>query len=307
MRAELLAELSKHGYQGRIVSIQRLSELKLEIQGRYRQGLVDGGLYREYLARILAPPPTIPLEPRSVLVAAVPQPQVRVAFAWEGKTVPLIIPPTYLWARKIDKRVRDVVAQVLNPADYWVAAASLPKKLLAVRSGLAAYGRNNLAYVAGMGSYHRLVALYSDLPCDDDTWQPVRMLPRCEACSACVRRCPGAAITTERFLLHAERCITFHNEKDSSVPFPSWFEARWQSCLVGCMRCQDVCPENGGTVDCLKDGLAFSQQETALLLSGRRLEQFPSAAAQKLLQSEMAGFLEVMPRSLHACLEQPAP
>jgi epoxyqueuosine reductase len=41
-----------------------------------------------------------------------------------------------------------------------VALSLLPLKSLAVRSGLAAYGRNNVCYVPGMGSFLELVGLY---------------------------------------------------------------------------------------------------------------------------------------------------
>jgi epoxyqueuosine reductase len=302
---QVLVRLTENGYEGRIVSVKRLRELQREIRRLDRRGLLNEELYRDYLAGIVNESEA-PAETRSVIVAAVPQPQVCVKFTWEGAVVPLIIPPTYLWARRIDEQVRRVVAEALEPAGHWSVVAAVPKKVLAVRSGLAAYGRNNLSYVPGMGSFHRLVALYSDLPCDDDMWKPAQMLSRCETCSACVRRCPSGAITTERFLLHAERCITYHSEKDSRVAFPTWFQAAWQNCLVGCMRCQTICPENTSFINWVEDGPAFSQEETGLLLSGRHVEQLPSEMAHKLRQSEMEDFLEAVPRNLRSCLEQVA-
>jgi len=91
-------------------------------------------------------------------------------------------------------------------------------KFLAVRSGLARYGRNNITYVDGMGSLYRLSAFLSDLPYSGDCWTEPQMHDRCDDCSACIRACPTDAIPQHRFLLHSERCITFHNE--TRGPFP---------------------------------------------------------------------------------------
>jgi hypothetical protein len=56
------------------------------------------------------------------------------------------------------------------------------------------------------------------------------------------KKCPTAAIKPDQFLLHAEYCLTFHNEKRGE--FPEWIGTPAHHCLVGCMRCQIICPEN---------------------------------------------------------------
>ena len=45
--------------------------------------------------------------------------------------------------------------------------------------GLAVYGRNNIAYVEGLGSHFRLSAFYSNLPTETDIWRKPRMMERC--------------------------------------------------------------------------------------------------------------------------------
>jgi epoxyqueuosine reductase len=183
-----------------------------------------------------------------------------------------------------------------------VAKAILPKKLLAVRSGLAAYGKNNITYVPEMGSFHGLVAAYSDLPAPEDNWRPAQMLEACQKCSACLRHCPTDAITSDRFLLHAERCITYHNEKPSEVPFPAWMDPFWHNCLVGCLHCQRVCPQNREMWQWVQDGAEFSQEETALLLEGIPFDQLPPAVADKLERLEMDSYAQVLSRNLNALL-----
>jgi epoxyqueuosine reductase len=142
----------------------------------------------------------------------------------KGFTLTLILPPTYLGATEVLRQIEGLLAECLAPEGYYVAPARLPRKILAVRSGLAEYGRNNIGYVPGMGSFFQLTVFYSELPCQEDTWREPRMMDRCQDCQACLTKCPTGAISSERFLLRAERCLVFHNERSSDHPFPDWID-----------------------------------------------------------------------------------
>jgi epoxyqueuosine reductase len=300
---ELLSQLENEGYHARVVSVHHLGDLREEFEGRLRQGLIDPELYQEYLADLsLGPPRNLP-EARSMIVVAVPQPKLQITFAWDGEHVPATVPPTYP-ERTMDVRVQGLLRRVLEPAGYRVEEAVLPKKLLAVRSGLAAYGRNNITYVPGLGSFFGLVTAYSDLPALDDHWLQPQMMERCENCSACRNHCPTGAISTDRFLLHAERCISFHNEKPGAVPFPEWLDPSWHNCLVGCLHCQRVCPENRDVWHWLKDGAEFSRRETAMLLMGLPFDQLLAATVEKLDRMNLDAYADVLPRNLNALLTQ---
>jgi len=265
---------------------------------------LDEALFRNYLSDfVFSPPDSLP-EARSLTVVAVPDPQTRFTFTCNGKRIPTIVPPTYLHSQRNDKQAEDALAEILAPVGYRVIQARLPKKPLAVRSGLAAYGKNNITYVPGMGSFHRLVAFYSDLPCQQDDWQEPRIMERCEKCSACLRHCPTGAITAERFLLRAERCITFRNEEPGDVPFPEWLDPSWHNCLVGCLRCQSICPENRDFVEWITEGAEFSAEETTLLVEGAPLDQLPAALVKKLEQSDLVAQLDTLPRNLKILLER---
>jgi epoxyqueuosine reductase len=239
---------------------------------------------------------------RSLIVVAVPQPQFRIIFTWKGKRVPVIVPPTYLYSRETDKQVEDLLAEILVPAGHHVARATVPKKLLAVRSGLGEYGKNNISYVRGMGSFHRLVAFYSDFPCQEDNWRESQMMESCQNCYACLRNCPTDAITSERFLLHAERCITFHNERPGDVPFPAWLDPSWHNCLVGCLRCQSICPENKDFLPWVEEREGLSQDEITLLREGVPLDQLPAATVTKLEQLDLVEDVGILPRNLSVFL-----
>lgn len=298
MGQKLLAQLEEQGYKGRIVSAEHLPELQGGIEGYRSQGLLDEELYQEYLAGFRFNLPVSLPEARSLIIVAAPQPATRITFAWNGEPVPVLVPPTYLHGEEADKQVEDLLAEGLAPAGYRVAQAALPKKFLAVRSALGQYGRNNVCYVPGLGSFHRLAAFYSDLPCPEDSWQEQRMLEKCQTCTGCLRNCPTGAITSERFLVQAERCITFHNEKPSDVPFPTWISPSSHNCLVGCLHCQSVCPENKDVVQWIEEGEEFSEEETAQILEGLPLDRLPAAMADKLQRADLSGLVDILPRNL---------
>jgi epoxyqueuosine reductase len=302
--AGLLLELEHRGYAARVVPVERLADLRESIEAAYRDHLIDEGLWKEYLSGFAFAPPDSLEGARSVIVASSRQPPVRFTFSWEGKRVPAIVPPTYLHWRRTDGEVQACLEDILGREGYRVAAAVLPKKLLAVRSGLAVYGRNNITYVPGMGSFHRLAAFYSDMPCETDGWTGLRAMERCEVCRACLASCPADAIGDDRFLLRAERCITFHNEKPGQTPFPGWLDPAWHNCLVGCMRCQMVCPENRGQLLPAVDGADFSREETELLLAGTPRDGLPEALAEKLDRCDLADWVDILPRNLRALLQR---
>jgi epoxyqueuosine reductase len=184
-----------------------------------------------------------------------------------------------------------------------VAPAVLPEKLLVVRSGLGAYGRNNVSYVPGLGSFYRPIVLYSDAPCPEDQWHDLQMLERCQSCVACRRACPTGAITAGRFVLRAGRCLTLHNERATEVPFPAWIDPAAHNCLVGCLHCQRVCPENREIWSRVVDGATFTEEETALLREGVPLDQLPATTLDKLQQSGLVDLWQTLPRNLSALLE----
>lgn len=302
MKINLFQSLEKHGYSAGVISIKHLDSVKENIESNHRKGLFDEEFYQERLIGFTFNPPKSLVETRSVIVIAVRQPQIRLIFTWKGKRIPVIVPPTYLHWQDTDKQAEKTLQETLEAEGYRVVKAFLPNKPLAVYSGLARYGRNNITYVSGMGSFHRLVAFYSDLPWDGN-WQELRMMERCQNCQVCVLYCPSSAISTERFLLRAERCIVFQNEKPGNIPFPRWLESSWHNCLVGCMHCQRVCPENRDFLEWIEDGMEFSSEETMFLLSGTPLYKFSVETIKKLEKSDLLDLIDLFPRNLQALLE----
>jgi len=296
---ELYARLGERGYQCRIASVQHLKDLQEEIEARNKQGLLDRDFYRKQLTFFSFKLPESLPEAKSLIVVTVPQPQIQVIFHRNGKPQPLLIPPTYL--HYPNRMIQDLLSDILEQQGYQVTSSLLPEKLLAARTGLCFYGKNNVCYAPGMGSFHRLKAFYSDLPCVEDNWNESLMLEDCENCSACQKACPTGAITSDRFLIKAERCLTFLNE--GSADFPDWLKPSWHNCLVGCLNCQKACPQNADFLEWIQPGAEFSEEETSLLLNGVPLKTLPAATVKKLEKLYMLEYFDILPRNLRVLLK----
>jgi len=299
MIKKLLFEMEKQGHKARIISIDHVSALRQDINNWRRKKVLCEELDQEYLREFNFNPTENLFKAKSIIIVASPQPKIQVSFVVNKKSIPVIIPPTY--CHSTDEKVENLLLRILKPEGFHVAKAILPWKSLAVHSGLAEYGKNNISYLQGMGSFFRLTAFYSDFPNDDDVWIEFQMMERCHHCSACLRTCPTKAISSERFLLHAEHCITFHNE--SKHAFPSWLDPSWHHCLVGCLRCQVVCPENKDFRDWVENKIAFSEAETTLLLDMLPVDVLPAKTEKKLEELYIREYLEILPRNMRALFD----
>jgi epoxyqueuosine reductase len=213
-----------------------------------------------------------------------------------------MIPPTYIGYNLLSPRIETIINNLLMPYSHRAISASgrLPLKTLAVRSGLCEYGRNNIPYAAGMGSFLQLTAFFSDLPCLEDSWRDPVMLSRCQKCNACTTKCPTRAIASDRFLLHAEQCLVYFNERPPEFPIPTWIAQTAYNSLIGCMTCQQVCPEDRSFIDQFASQVVFTEAETSLLLQDPTVDQLPVELSQKLGSIDMLNDLALVPRNLRA-------
>ncbi len=285
-----------------VISASHVSELKQEIESRRNQGELDKAFSQEYIVRFKFAPPEDLENAQSLIVVAMPRPPTKATFSWNGKKQSFLLPPTYTAYDEKRIHVEQLVAKAVGKQNYKIATPLLPLKLLAVRSGLAEYGKNNITYVHGMGSFMRLTAVYSDMPCQKDQWQEARVMKRCENCSLCQKACPTGAIASDRFLLRAEKCITYHNEKKGTIPFPSWMKPTWHNCIVGCMRCQKVCPENKSFLHCIGESAEFDEEETRLIVKGVPKEKLHASTVEKLQLLSLTDYFDELPRNLSVLL-----
>jgi len=298
---QLLALLAEHGYRGRIVEAGRLEDLNKGIEKQRASGALDSEVERKHMHGFDYDFTREHPEARAIIVVAAPQPHLRLSFQHRDQKVPVVIPPTY--SNRIDSRVEELLQVILSPAGYKLFRRPLPLKLLAVHSGLAQYGKNNIAYVQGMGSYCRLMAFYTDMPLDDADWFDLRYMDACDKCTACLKKCPTGAIVADRFVIHAERCLTYYNEWETD--FPSDLDPAVHHCLIGCLYCQAFCPVNHDVPIEVEDGPSLDSDETETLVRGASEAAMPSSVVDKL---EEFGFLEDLPeitRNLRLLLEVP--
>ncbi|MHA1242203.1 MAG: 4Fe-4S double cluster binding domain-containing protein [Promethearchaeota archaeon] len=296
--------LESKGYKGKIISAKYIPNLQKTVKNHNDEKLLDPKFYTEYKKYFEFEPKTDFGEVKSLFMVAMPQPQYEIVFTWKNKEVPLKVPPTYLHGRALIKEAKAFLTDLLKSSGYSVEFARLPQKALAVRVGLAEYGKNNITYIPGMGSFHRLFTFYSDFPYEQDVWQELQMMDICKECSACVHKCPTGAIPKDRFLLRAERCLTFHNEHPVDVPFPDWIDPSWHNCLVGCLHCQKVCPANEKVINWIEPGPSFSEEETKLLMKGTTVENLPEETRSKVEEHGLGYYLSVYPRNLGVILDR---
>ena len=285
------------------MSIDHLEELRNEIRFLHTGGSLDDGFYQELMVpRIEAKKPRGMNRAKSIFIAAIPSPATMTKFHWAGQTVELVVPPTYNSYAPVSNRLNKLLKEAFSPEKRWIARAILPMKLLAVRSGLAQYGKNNITYIPKYGSFHTLAAVYTDYESPEDHWQEKVPLPMCEKCKACTIACPTGAISPDRFLIHVEKCLTLLNERDISHPFPDWVPASAHNALVGCMRCQRVCPYDKEVIGWHIDSGKFSEEETAYLLKG----DFSGPEAKKMDRKlkRLGLDLTVFPRNLEVHLRR---
>jgi epoxyqueuosine reductase len=218
------------------------------------------------------------------VVVAVPSPIGILPVTAGGRTIDLRIPPTYIRYNATFRDVLDDLSKnALGPGES-AEILKAPLKSLAVHMGLAVYGRNNITYVAGFGSGHQLcgyIVRTGKRPSKRRAEPEGRetALERCASCQACIKACPTGAIREDRFLISAERCFTLLSESRRPIPEGTQPPKR-AVCLIGCMDCQLVCPENKGLLKTVPSGIEFSAEETeAVIEAGRRLAAISSDAA----------------------------
>ncbi len=299
MLKDILRQIDHSGLKASVVSVDRLVEMRQDlaaftagedlngfqrfiIDQMYQLGLPDCGFTVQSVIIVAMP---VPAWAEVVFFHDGRQHRVRSAARWFPGGLPLEI------------AVNNVLSAALAQGGYHFAPAqTLPLKRLAACSGLARYGRNNITYVEGMGSFHTLAAYYSDLPVEEEQWHAPALLARCESCAVCRNNCPTGAIRPDRFLIDNERCLSFFNEAPGQ--FPDWLPVSAHHCLYDCLRCQEACPENKLRLGDVVGPIEFDERETGALLAGTPLEGFSLEAQQKIRLLGMDQWIAAIPRNM---------
>lgn len=279
----LINKIEEHGFRARLVNLKILDELKNEIENQTRN--IDKNLFHKYLERFEFKIPENFPNAKSILIVAVPRPYLQTEFSIKGKIITVVIPPTYRGYNSIPEKVYELVKNFNLKSENHFARTKLPEKQLAARSGLAFYGRNNISFIKGLGSYYLLVSFFSDIPADEFEPQEPQMLERCKTCVACINVCPTNAITKDKFLINAERCLTFFNEGKGD--FPNWIQPHFHNSLIGCIVCQKFCPENKQVKNWINKKISFDEDETKNILNEDDYSDLTKAVKMKILELDL--------------------
>jgi epoxyqueuosine reductase len=295
---ELRSAFEGIGRRIALCSSNNLSEVSVMLEARYSAGEISAAVFEKYLEQFSYFPPASLPGAEAVLLTAVPIGRSVLELTLEGGSFEAIVPPTYGADEQISE-TEALLSRVLGAVGIGYDRARVPLKILAAQTGLGCYGRDNILRFEGLGSFVRLDAWWTELSAEGEAWGPPRQLERCASCGACERACPNGCISGERFIIDASRCLTFMNE--GTAPFPSWVHPDIHNAAVGCLRCQEACPENRNTLGRnVYRRFVLDREASALILEGKPIAALPPEAQAAVRAAEMAGSEANLARNLRA-------
>jgi len=260
---------ASRGMASRVVGFDALELVRSRLDCLAAEGALEAGFVRGSLDGFRYLDGRTVETPRSLVLLALPRPAHLVTFRLGERDIELVLPPTYVEYTPTFDLVRGWFRDDLGLDPSRADLVSAPLKSLAAAAGLIRYGRNNLGYAPGLGSFVQLIGLVTSFALEPDGELlriEDRSLEACESCRACAKACLTGAIDRDRFLLRAERCFTLFSESNS--PMPETMSSPSMDCLIGCLKCQEVCPANKGLLRREHTGLVFDRRETEAMLSG---------------------------------------
>jgi epoxyqueuosine reductase len=314
-------ELDSFGAKAAIIPLSSLTRINEIYNNIVQSETFSKKLYDLYLTRYSKDYREVMPQAESIIIAAYPQKITEISFNYEYSKIFTIIPPTYI--NKAEKnRIPDTIGKILLKFGYDLQSYYVPEKLTAVLAGLGKYGRNNLCYIPGMGSFLTLHSYITDLPSyitdlplsigDLFTGNPsiynngklmeTLMMEPCANCKNCIKNCPTGCISIDHFLINAERCLTFFNENTDI--FPVWIKENYHHAIIGCIKCQTICPENKEHLRVTIKGEAFTKYETNLLLNNEKFEHLPENTRAKLEKMCMDNYYNVLSGNLRLLINK---
>ncbi|HEX3028203.1 MAG TPA: 4Fe-4S double cluster binding domain-containing protein [Clostridia bacterium] len=240
-------------------------------------------------------------EIKSLIIIALPSPPCYVEIEWNSRNIEVDIPPVYIYRDQQLSMIKKIVSNVFEQYQLKSWPVVLPKKILAAMSGFGKYGKNNLLYIEGMGSCHRLTVFGSNMICTDEIELTSNLsMDRCNKCGVCIKLCPTGAIDRNSEKIVADKCLAFFNELNDTLP--RWLHNDWHNSLVGCTKCQEQCPENQAVWNRKKIG-SFSNVETQMIMKNTSFETIDVALQNKLTDLSLDRYFDVLSRNIMLLLK----
>ncbi|MFX0001214.1 MAG: 4Fe-4S double cluster binding domain-containing protein [Candidatus Hermodarchaeota archaeon] len=273
-------------YKYRTISVEHLGELQEDIDKLRREGkLSDNKVYRGYIdSKKFEIPENFP-SAKSIIILAIFGKLGLVNFNLNGKKHEVMVPPNYFDdGTTLEDCINLILNDIIKEPGYKVEyTGKLHLKLLAVRSGLGKYGRNNICYIDEWGSMIYLYAFFTDYEFANDDWGELKMMEHCENCNFCINNCITHAIpkpSDENFVINATNCIPVYNEIPGVIP--DWIPREAHNALIGCMRCQEKCPGNRKVINSTVRLEDITEEETQKILNGNNDKELIHSLSKKL-------------------------
>ena len=273
-------------YSYKTLSIIHLKKLQQDIDKlRYAGKLSNNKIFTGYIDTKKFELPDDFQNAKSIIIIAIFTKLGLVNFYLNDKRHELMIPPNYYDDGLTNEIIENLILKkIIKETGYKVELArNLHLKLMAVRTGLGKYGRNNICYVDKMGSMINLFACFTDFQFEEDNWTEMKMMDHCNNCKICINNCPTNAIpppSGESFVLNVDKCISLYNEIDGKIP--KWINSKAHNALMGCMRCQLTCPGNREVIKLIERFEDVTELETRMILEGIPEEKLLNSLSKKL-------------------------
>ncbi|MFX1425374.1 MAG: 4Fe-4S double cluster binding domain-containing protein [Promethearchaeota archaeon] len=303
-------KISDYEYKYSTLSVGYLNELqndfdKLDSAGK----LSDDATYRSYLSNKKFQIPAKLPNAKSLVILAISTKLAHVNFHLEGNIYDIVIPPNYYGdGLEYEDLENLILNDIIKEPGYSVEFAHVHLKLLAVRSGLGKYGRNNICYVDNWGSSVSLYAYFTDYEFKEDNWSELAMMDICKKCEICITNCPTGTIpylSKSDFVIDAGKCISLYNEIPGEIP--EWINHNAHNTLIGCMKCQSPCPANQNAFQNIRRLEMIDEEETKLIVKGQIDDNLLNSLSKKLKMfypSNGKQFFPVLHRNLKLLLKK---
>ncbi len=297
---QISGSLSEIGAKFSLLSVNNVKIIQEKLSDSLNSRNHSKYFYEVYMERFFRDYREIMPHAKSIIIIVYPQKISEIFFNYGGKDIKTIIPPTYIY-REEESNIFHLIQKILSKHEYRIENFPFPEKLTTVLSGLGKYGKNNLCYVDGMGSFHTPIIYLSDLPVEDTGKKKLTLASSCKNCNKCSQNCPTNAIDGNSFVIEAEKCMTYFNENEFDLS--GNVLSKWQDTIVGCMCCQAVCPMNKKYLQNIEIKARFSEYETNIILKETGFKKLPESLKRKFTELCMDGYYVIIPRNLKLLLK----
>jgi len=229
-------------YKYSTMSVKHLSEIKKWYEKLSDEGKMSNSkffrsdLHFQYDVNKIIP------NSKSIIIISIPERIAKIICHIEDQQYEILIPTGYVddsvTEYMVKRRLMDEIIQDHSKRIEWIY---LPLKTIAVRSGLAKYGKNNIAYVDKYGSNHRLKGYVTNMELNDN-WGSLKLLRDCKGCTICIKECPNGCFRDDNFVIDVGKCLTLYNYPNQAIP--EWMDPKIHHTMIGCLKCQLNCPAN---------------------------------------------------------------